>query len=217
MTWTPAARNYLLQTLENFRDRYCEIETLARMQDAAAPAELFEARLASLRRVVSRLTELMPALDHSTPDWNTPRLPVIVVGRMRADGRVNDIRRIGLCATGGQLYVWVDARSDAPAALRMDLGNGLLWHPWIPPDNGKPGLWRYAVPVDLFGNGAPPPDHPLAEGHPLCTLLAWVNEQALAGNNGPVCARLAPHRMPQELPATTQVVYPALLRRAYPR
>lgn len=219
MTWTPAARHYLLGTVESFMERYCDSKTCARMYPGNAPAPLLiDGQVESLWRVVRRLTQLMPAAAHATPDWSDSPLPIVVVGRAIANGRIRDDRRVGLCSQGQQLFLWVDGRIDPPAGLHLNIGELPLWEMWRPPAaEGEPAVWRYTEPVDLFNDDGPPPDHPLHDDHAICQLLSWSGEQALHVQNAPVDTYVAPHRLQGELPATASVIYPALLRRASPR
>lgn len=219
MTWTPAARHYLLGTTESFMERYCDSATCARMYPGHTPGLLqIDGQVQSLRRVIRRLTQLMPAAAHATPDWNDSPLPIVVIGKANGIGRLADKRRVGLCSQDEQLFVWVDGRVDAPPGLQLTIGDPPLWEMWRPSAaEGRPPLWRYTEPVDLFNDGGPPINHPLHEHHAICQLLSWIGTQALQVQNAPVVGYVAPYRLQEELPATASVIYPALLRRASPR
>ena len=214
MTWTPEARTFLLDTNEHFHARYCEQETLDRLlwpKPAGAPQS---PQVASLRRIVCRLSELMPNAAHSSPNWSTRPRPVIGIGYMDRGGSVKGAMRIGVCQQDGQLFLVVDGRiAEQFADLRI--GRRPEWLQWgelAPAKSAAKTMWRFTSSIDLAADAPPPVGHPLHSEHAVGRFLSSIG-RATDYPTKELQASVQPHRIADEAPRSLSAIYPALFRR----
>lgn len=214
MTWTPDARGFLLETDDHFHAWYCEPATLARLFAPNPDAGPHAPRVASLRRIVRRLSELMPNAAHSTPGWNTRPLPVIGMGYMNRGGRIAGARRVGVGQQEGHLYLLVDGRiaEQFPALAIGQAPDWVHWWAFEPANGAGQTLWRYATPIDLHDDGPPPVGHPLHAEHVIGQFLSSTGDATVAPTQE-LQGHLQPYRMPAEEHLSLQAIYPALFRR----
>ncbi len=130
-----------------FLERYCAPDrrgitgTAARLKDV--PIEV-------ARCVLSKLTELVPNVDHSTPGWSWSKrcLPAVVIGHLGPGLRIRS-PRCGLWADREKLYFWADKRAfTKPQPLPDD---------WVeygqPDDAGRRPMLRYPEPLKCICGG----------------------------------------------------------------
>jgi hypothetical protein len=130
-----------------FLARYCAPDqpgitgTAARLKDVPIKVA---------RCVISKLTELVPTVDHSTPGWSWSKrcLPAIVIGHLGPGLRIRS-PRCGLWADAEKLYFWADKRAfTKPQPLPDD---------WVeygkPDDAGRRPMLRYPEPLKCICGG----------------------------------------------------------------
>lgn len=115
MVWTQSARDVCFQTDQDFISLYCTPTTHARLVAGGVP-------IATARCVISAMTLRLSRASHATPELWTPRSqpqPIVVMGARRRCKSGWSIweKKIGLCAHGGQLFLFASERR-----LRSDFG-----------------------------------------------------------------------------------------------
>lgn len=211
MTWTLAARKRLLANDQDFYDQYCEPETLKRL---FAPNPLGGAEsplVGSLRRVVGRLTELMPNAVHTSAKWAPPEAVVTLGSFRNIRGAMKGESRVGIGQKDGGLYLLVAGQIlHGHKNLVMDQS-----HPWSAwrqgePDGPKHGtIWRCMTPIDLYDDAGPASGHPLHSSHTISRLLSTLGKATDAPKQG-LYEQLT--RAGVSLPAEVVAIYPAAYR-----
>ena len=118
MPWNQQSRHYLLGNGENFHEHYCGIYTLSDIGiSERTPHHERIDRTEQARRILLRLTELVPNADHASPGWSG-RKPVAILGvvasvggdlgKLEPDEHRNKRRSIiGLCYEGNEFWLLV--------------------------------------------------------------------------------------------------------------
>lgn len=159
-----------------FTERYCSDRTLENIQRNGV-------QITELRRVLNRLAELVPCLEHSTPKKHSSDRPaqlLVVIGRAHLKSGVGNpvpvIRqpRFGLCAFNNQIHIWTHnwapdvANQEEPPYPLFDSNQ---WAPWP----GREGKCYLTVPVSGLLNQNI--GDPLGEGTPLKYFVEMVRDR----------------------------------------
>lgn len=175
MSWTNQSRTAVLGSDDAFRDTYCAAVTRQRLANVPP---------AGARRVIWRLTEILPLAAHATPRLWTPSnepQPAVAIGRLTAAHSILN-PRVALFAVGPHLHLAAE-RVDIEAYIQANgaLDFAAYWVDYRSSSRGRLLLWP--EPLDCQPHITLPPGHPLAPlnplvpGHRLCTFLEWMAQR----------------------------------------
>lgn len=219
--WTENARNYFFKSSTQdaeadqlFLERYCSWRMRQHMEkNGIIPS--------NLRKVLNRISEIVPELDQSTPGWSRPhpdRLQVLF-GRAHLQWRshrpvlVIHQPRFGLYGFDGRLYLWTDRSFlfDADGNPSFFGYTDADWLSWPGSDDGKV---YYSQPL-LDGAGEWNVLATLENGSPFYFLI-----QELQDRVGPPQFVLQEAfgfiRRSQRVPEEFVVVYPRISEQEEP-
>ena len=126
-----------------FKANYCSWRTL----EVIAQGRV---QISTVRTIIRRLTELVPAGHHTTPGWSSAD-PLILIGKPLIQNRearptvVMRGPRVGLFASDGNLYLW-SSGDLLDAFTRFSSVRTVFREKWIP-WNGH--YYRYADALDI--------------------------------------------------------------------
>ncbi len=180
--WTDQDRYSLLTNHEDFKKKYCSQLTI----DYANKEKI---DLEDLRRTIYRLTELMPNMDHSSP--NTYGDPLIITGRCKNNFTIHNpllpaIPRIGLCGKNTYIYLWADLtylESKGNVFItepEMPNDQWVNWSHWTGESKRNKGqliyAYRYYIPVNIKNNNVLDNVHPFADNNVIGGALKKLNQ-----------------------------------------
>ena len=180
--WTDQDRYSLLTNHEDFKKKYCSQLTI----DYANKEKI---DLEDLRRTIYRLTELMPNMDHSSP--NTYGDPLIITGRCKNNFTIHNpllpaIPRIGLCGENTKIYLWADLSYlnsmdnvfiTNPEQLSRQWRNWSHWKDDSKSNNGELlYAFLYNTPVNIKNNNVLDNGHPFADNNFIGQALKKLNQ-----------------------------------------
>lgn len=196
---------------ELFLQRYCSELTLTNIKKANLD-------VASLRHALSKISELLPELDHATPGWSAEGKDQLLVcfGKAHLQNRGNRkvpvIRkpRFGLCAVDGAARIWADdsfifgGGHEESDYEWFDLGH---WEEWV--GRPKASLFK-GVRLDLGSF----PEHfdQISSPGPLWGFLQAMG-RATGSSEWEVQEEFSSLRAMQGVPEEFSVVYPKLVSR----
>ena len=164
MSWSNLeAVEYLLKDEKVFWENYCSSQTkipLAK-NDIAEGSKSFS----SFYRIVKRLAELMPNLDHNSPgySWSKKELPLITFGKKNGNSMNQN-------NTVGAIFIWENKILLGGSPAFVSESSELDWnlnHAWR---GVKDGRAVFKTPVDLESDEIPN-EHPLHDNHRLVEAL----------------------------------------------
>ncbi len=205
MGWNNAATGSFFDNDDDFQNHYCGNLTLANL-GVNGPS------ISTLRRVIKRLTELVPRAAHSSSGWSGGNPPPLAAGRLQLNGCIRHGYRFGLRVLGdpGRLHLWVDARFiDAYLGRWGQFWNDGTWKDWNP-------IFKYfTAPVDINDGTDIPENWPFRDGHPLAELLRFLNENLPAQPQEKIMIRVQDFRDFEENTNCIDAIYPKLINTAF--
>jgi 5-methylcytosine-specific restriction endonuclease McrBC GTP-binding regulatory subunit McrB len=189
--WDSVACKNLLENNEVFLSNYCSTKTLNVLEASGVLTN--EEFIGNFRRVVKRLTELMPHASHNTTLWNwdnqAQARQILVTGNGSFD--INNrftisSSVIGLVNINQKIFIFKNANSD--------LCNDLVWIEqfetcnWAGLRNNKVVL---PIPVDILNDDSLLESHPLHDNHPLSKALRSRNENLTNNHTSTIYPKLA--------------------------
>ena len=182
--WDDNSRKNLLSA-DNFKQLYCNNLTIDRADNNGV-------HINDLRRVIFRLTELMPHMAHSTPGWTEANANtiLIVTGRCASDYSIrplDSVPRIGLCGIAGQIYLWTDydylqqENNLFQPILVADPNANDAWIEFRKYKIGQDPRYSYRythslnIENELDDNYPLPTNHPLSNGKQIANALHELN------------------------------------------
>ena len=191
-----------------FAQQYCSKRTLEILLQQ-------NVSFATVRCVLSRIAEIVPNGDHSSPGWSSESLPLIVVANAHLQLRkghwtlVCKSPRFGICVQERHLHIWADEQDVQNfGGFGSKPRRDGIWVPW----NNK--LLRYVEPVDCSCGALLDQQHPLAHGQGLMNFLTYMAEQLARAPISPARRLLKdvlePCRTGLNEPDGFDVIYPRL-------